>query len=73
MAVTTKNSSDQNGIQLDAQIALAQTAVNALSPLVNGFAYTIALKQLTVLQTAAVVYYMGTGRINPATVLSTLS
>ena len=74
MAVSTKNSSDQAGKIIDAEIAAQQTVVNGLSASGASHAlYKLAAEKLDQLQRQAVAYYLANGRINAATVLSTLS
>lgn len=74
MAVSTIHSSDPNGMALDAAVSAAQTALNAVSPTgANHALYQVLAVKLAAAQRAAVGYYLDIGRINPATVLSTLS
>lgn len=71
MAVSPK-AGDVNGTQLHATTAAAQAAVNAL-PASSTVALAAANGALFKAQVDEVTYYMNTGRLNPATILSTLS
>lgn len=63
---------DANGTRLHADTAAAAAAVAAV-PAASTLLATLAANKLRQAQIDEVVYYMNTGRINPATVLSTLS
>ena len=71
MAVTVL-SSDPNHTILHARVAAAQTAVNNL-PAASTIAKQLANDALRAAQIDEVVYCMNSGRLNPATILSTLS
>lgn len=74
MAVSTVHKQDNNGLTIDATISAQQTAVNGLSPTgANAPLYKIAAEALRKAQIEAVNYYINNGRIDPATILSTLS
>lgn len=63
---------DTNGNVLHNITSAAQTAVNAL-PSTSTVALQAANSALFKAQIDEVTYYMNTGRLNPATILSTLS
>jgi hypothetical protein len=63
---------DPNHAALHASTAAAQTVVNGL-PASSSLAVITASKALLAAQISEVVYCLGTGRLNPATILSTLS
>ena len=66
------NSGDVNGTQLHATTTAAQTLVNGL-PTTSTVALAAANSALRAAQIAEIVYYINTGRLNPATILSTLT
>jgi hypothetical protein len=73
MAVSTPTSkNDPAGVTLDAKVTAAAAVVAAL-PASSTLAVQNAQAALRQAQIDTVVYYLNTGRINPATVLSTLS
>ena len=71
MAVTVLGN-DPNHTKLHADTAAAQTALNAL-PATSAAALALATKELLRAQTAEVHTCIATGRLSPATILSTLS
>lgn len=71
MAVSP-SSNDVNGNQLHNITAAAQAAVNAL-PAASTVALAAANGALRQAQINEIIYYINTGRLNPATILSSLS
>lgn len=72
MAVTFKGP-DVNGRQLDQTITNLTAQLAVINASLSPTAYHRVKQELDYAQQAAVVYYMSTGRITAATVLSTLS
>ncbi len=72
MAVTASGN-DPNGKQLDATIANLTSQLAVINSSTSTLAYNRVKQELNYAQVAAVTYYMSTGRISAATILSTLS
>jgi hypothetical protein len=72
MAVTFKGN-DPSGQFLDTQITNMTATLALINSSTSPLHYHMAKQQLDMMQRNAVDYYMGTGRITAAVVLSTLS